>query len=142
MTEKSDHTDEPDNTGEHRADGLDTPEGVLSPSDLDIDDSLEELEPGRYVVSTDADGSASRHRLGDDGRTSPEGADDVSAPAAYVATVAIRTPDGTDTTQITTNDVSELFDELLVWQVKQLAPGVDPEKALSVLLRSSSLALE
>lgn len=153
MTDEPNHTDDSSHT-----DDRDTPEGVLSPTDLDVDDTVEKLEPGRYVVPTDDGGdrpTSMGTRRPDDSEptnhtesasTSPENglaADraDTSA-AAYAATVTVQTPDGVDTVQIGANDVRELFDELLLWQVEQLAPEVDPEKALSVLLQSSSLSLD
>lgn len=147
-TDESNHTSESSHAGEpNPTDDLDAPEGVLSPTDLDLDDAVEELDPGRYVVPTDDadDRPTGTHTRGSDrGVSTPSGDDngDAEAPAssaAYAATVTMRTPDGTDATQIETNDVRELFDELLVWHVERLAPDADPEEALKLLVRSSSL---
>ncbi|MEF8813733.1 MAG: hypothetical protein V5A55_07935 [Halovenus sp.] len=151
MTNEPNPTDDSSHT-----DDLDTPEGVLSPADLAVDDTVEKLEPGRHVVPTGGtdDHPAGMHpRRANDGEpvnhtesassTGERGADrTVTSADAYAAMVTIQTPDGINTTRVETDDVRELFDELLLWHVEQLAPDANPEKALSVLVQSSSLPLD
>lgn len=140
MTEKHDDTDVAEEPDTDRID--ETPEGVLSPSDLDFDGEVTPLEENRFVVAPDGDidpseasSSPSERRQGD--------TESVPLPSgAYAAAVTMRTPEGTRTTQVSTNDVRELFDELLLWYVEGMAPEADPEEALSVLLSESSLNFE
>lgn len=143
MTRNTDDSTEP-----HRDD---TPEGVLSPDDLELTEDVAELDDGRYVVPTDEDGQRATTSTGNapspSGTTSDRATAGNQAPTeglsgAYAAAVTMRTPTGTDATQVETNDVRELFEELLVWYAEQMAPGDDPEDALSVLLAQSSLSVE
>jgi hypothetical protein len=122
-----------------------TPEGVLSPSELGPSDEVTELAENRFVVTPDGDAPMSSGADPDatDDATSQDDTDEAPLPSgAYAAAVTMRTPEGTRATQVSTNDVRELFDELLVWYVEGMAPEADPEEALSVLVRESSLSLE
>jgi hypothetical protein len=122
-----------------------TPEGVLSPSELGPSDEVTELAENRFVVTPDGDAPMSSGADPDatDDATSQDDIDEAPLPSgAYAAAVTMRTPEGTRATQVSTNDVRELFDELLVWYVEGMAPEADPEEALSVLVRESSLSLE
>jgi hypothetical protein len=118
-----------------------TPEGVLDPAELGAPDEVTELSDNRFVVAPD---DSSDVRRSNPAQNAPEDdTDDAPLPSgAYAAAVTMRTPDGTRTTQVSTNDVRELFDELLLWYVEGMAPEADPEEALSVLVRESSLSLE
>ncbi|MUV86050.1 hypothetical protein GJ631_05540 [Natronomonas sp. CBA1123] len=117
------------------------PEGVLDPAELGTPDEVTELSDNRFVVAPD---DSSDVRRSNPAQNAPkDDTDDAPLPSgAYAAAVTMRTPDGTRTTQVSTNDVRELFDELLLWYVEGMAPEADPEEALSVLVRESSLSLE
>ncbi|WP_178917316.1 hypothetical protein [Natronomonas gomsonensis] len=120
-----------------------TPEGVLSPTELGPPDEVTELAENRFVVAPD--GESSPHVADEDtaAATESDDTDEASLPSgAYAAAVTMRTPEGTRATQVSTNDIRELFDELLVWYVEGMAPNADPDEALSVLVRESSLSLD
>jgi len=118
-----------------------TPEGVLDPAELETPDEVTELSDNRFVVAPDD--SSDVRRANPTQNTPEDDTDDAPLPSgAYAAAVTMRTPDGTRTTQVSTNDVRELFDELLLWYVEGMAPEADPEEALSVLVGESSLSLE
>jgi len=148
MTRKRNNTDDPEREPDDGrvGDRLDeTPEGVLSPAELGPPDEVTELAENRFVVAPDGDSSP--NAAGEDAAiaATSENDDTDEAPlpsGAYAAAVTMRTPEGTRATQVSTNDVRELFDELLVWYVEGMAPTADPEEALSVLVRESSLSLE
>jgi hypothetical protein len=138
-----------DDTTEGPTEDVDTPEGVLSPEDLELPDDVAELEEGRYVVPTDEnEGSAPSPTASRADADADANADDQTErepvealSGAYAVAVTMRTPEGTDAIQLATDDVRDLFDELLVWYAERLAPGTDPEEALSVLLSESSLSV-
>lgn len=148
MTRKRDETGEPEREADDSptSDRIDeTPEGVLNPSEVGPPDEVTELAENRFVVTPD--GESPPKTAGDDPETAAdaEGDDTDEAPlpgGAYAAAVTMRTPEGTRATQVSTNDVRELFDELLLWYVEGMAPNANPEEALSVLVRESSLSLE
>lgn len=144
MTRDTDETDEPareSNDSPPNGSIDETPEGVLDPAELGTPDEVTELSDNRFVVAPD---DSSDVRRSNPAQNTPEDdTDDAPLPSgAYAAAVTMRTPDGTRTTQVSTNDVRELFDELLLWYVEGMAPEADPEDALSVLVRESSLSLE
>lgn len=143
-------TRDTDDTTDERLE--ETTAGVLSPDELELPDDVAELDEGRYVVPTEegdrpsvgeADAPAPTPTDGPDAESSAaEGRPTAALSGAYAAAVTMRTPEGTDATQVETDDVRELFEELLVWYAEQMAPGNDPEEALSVLLAESSLSVE
>lgn len=143
MTRNDDTEDEPTLDAEPKGEQLEeTPAGVLSPDELGPPEEATELAENRFVVTSDGEAPAESNASDDSADT---GDDTEAAPlpnGAYAAAVTMRTPEGTRATQVSTNDVRELFDELLLWYVEGMAPDADPEAALSVLVRESSLSLE
>lgn len=148
MTKDSNETDDSEGDIDDNFDRSqfdETPKDVLSPSELGPSDEVTELAENRFVVTPDGDAPMSSGSDPDatDDATSRDDTDEAPLPSgAYAAAVTMRTPEGTRATQVSTNDVRELFDELLVWYVEGMAPEADPEEALSVLVRESSLSLE
>lgn len=126
-------------------DMMNTPEGVLTPGELDVSDEVKEIEPGRTVVPTDDSPSQSTQHTEQtttvESRSAIDshGSRNLDSDSAYAVNISIQTPNGIQTTLIETDDVRELFDNLLVWQVSQIAPDTNPKEALLTLIRSSSL---
>ena len=138
----------------------DTPNGVLTPDELEpSDEHVHELDDARRVVHADGgegippDGDPSsrppgNHRVHErDGRAGTE-----TAPSAYAdladltgahALVAgARADDAEDAVVADTDDVSEAFESLVYWYVDLVAGEHRPEAALTVLLENTALDVE
>lgn len=133
----------------------DTPEGVLTPDELELpDDHVTELDEGRYLVRSDGDAR-------DDGaseappvdaandRDPPTAGDRNVEPAdlrldceeAYAIAAQVKTDRGTGQRTVRSNDVSEVFEEFVRWYAGRVAPDRSPEEVLAVLVQSSDLAV-
>ncbi|MFC6904531.1 DUF7500 family protein [Halalkalicoccus tibetensis] len=115
----------------------DSEEGVLSPSDLDIadDDRIAEIEDGRYVVAT-GDGPPDPS-----GRREPEPAPTESGDARYGIDLEVSV-DGDDSRYRTrSNDIVDLFSELVRWYATQIDDDLDPERVLGILVAESELPI-
>lgn len=127
------------------SDMMNTPEGVLTPGELDVSDEVVEIESGRTVVPTDDSAGSQVQQTQKDEFAYPQADEDTeNGPAldsnsAYAVNISVQTPDGIETTLIETDDVRDFFDELLLWQVSQIAPDTNPKEALVTLIRSSPL---
>jgi hypothetical protein len=109
-------------------------DGVLSPEDLELEET-QKLDENRHVVPVDDEATAedSSTRKGHD----TEGYDTVNPKKAYSVTATVRTPDGEDSFETASNDVTEFFEEFLRWYLGRIAPEEEPEEALEVLTGSS-----
>lgn len=115
-------------------------EGVLDPSELDIDgeDGVRSLGDGRYVVEPGDDTDASSQA-----GHAPE--PDAAVPlsdGAFALTARARAEARTDALTHGGDDVAETFEALVRWYAALVAPEESPETAVATLLRHSSLSLD
>jgi len=106
-------------------------EGVLSPEDLELEETVK-LDENRHVVPVDDTDDDLRTPRSD---TSEDGAYETEK--AYSVTATVRTPDGEEGFETASNDVTEFFEEFVCWYVSRIAPDEEPEDALEVLVESS-----
>jgi hypothetical protein len=110
-------------------------EGVLAPTDLDIDDHdrVRPLDGDRYVV--EANGPDDAPAVGaDEAPTLPDG--------AYALAARARAGPATDSLRVDSDDVAASFEALVRWYVGLVAPDESPEAAVATLLRHASLDIE
>jgi hypothetical protein len=147
----------------------DTPEAgegsALSPDELDIedDDSVVQLDSGRYVVGTDGRPSVPEQSPEDAGQTreadaelppgdpSPSGPTDSGAvnewleddlrgtSARYGFHVSAKSDDAVSHQQMFSDDVGTVFDSLLRWYAQQLTTDTPVEDVLGILLTESNV---
>jgi hypothetical protein len=137
------------------------PPGVLTPEELSSDE-LRQLDETTQVVPLDEPEAGDGHpgaadtdspeQGPADGRRGPEtGAGEAVGDShavetetgpngsAFAATVHLQTPDGTTAFETHSDDIDAFFDDLMLQFLQTVAPDRDPETALAVLLRASSL---
>jgi hypothetical protein len=117
---------------------------VLSPKELDIadDDSVTELEEGRYVISASSEPAAPRSA--NEGSTMnervvhewlTERVDDTDTRHGFDVTTKI---DGSVARKrVGSDDVVEVFDALLAWYASRVSDDTAPEAVLGILLAES-----
>jgi len=136
--------------------GADDEEAALQPEDLDWtrDERVATIDEGRFVVATDSDGtpSADAGDADDDNESKPideveqiraEGArerlaehvDRVGADHGFSATAAIE--DDVVQHEAFSNDMTQVFEELLTWYARNVDPDTPPEDVLGILLLAS-----
>jgi hypothetical protein len=140
---------------------------VLSPGELDIadDEAVEELEAGRFVVSTGGgppsvpdDGSPSWQGDHPEGERSdgPEGRPAGSTEAArnrldaelartrgrYAVDVVARFDGEPATHRTVSNDVVATFENLVVWYARHVSDGTPVDEVLAILIREASVLPE
>jgi len=123
-------------------------EGILHPEDLGVEDEeeVEELDENRFLVSTDAESEADS-TIDDpaDFELPEEDEMDASGPRTplsaigeqYGVDVAVKAEGTVDSTRITSNNVVEAFEELLVWYARQVDESTPPEEVIEILLVES-----
>lgn len=115
----------------------DSEEGVLSPSDLDIadDDRVAEIEDGRYVVATG------------DGPPDPSGRDErdplptETGNARYGIDVEASVDGTVSRHRVRSDDIVDLFSDLVRWYATQVDDELDPERVLGILVAESELPI-
>jgi len=132
--------------------GTDDEESAIRPEDLDWtrDERVATLDDGRFVVATDNDGvpsgdasDAAAPELDDVDRVKVEGArerlaehvDRVGARHGFSAIAAV--DDEIVTHEAFSDDMTQVFDELLSWYAHNVDPDTDPEDVLGILLLAS-----
>ena len=125
-------------------------EGILHPEDLGVEDEeeVEELDENRFLVSTDADGTADTtiddpadFELPEEDERSESGAPKTPLSAIgeqYGVDVAVKAEGTVDSTRIASNNVVETFEELLLWYARQVDESTPPEDVIEILLAESS----
>ena len=127
--------------------------GVLSADELTLDDDehVRSLGDGRYLVSTDEVGPSStptggrpRPTRSDGGRPVTDGSPAptealAQSSAGFGVDVAVKTESGVSRRRVTSNDIREVFTEMLRWYALQLDEETDPAETLAVLRAASEL---
>ncbi|WP_122089589.1 DUF7500 family protein [Halalkalicoccus subterraneus] len=115
-------------------------EGILSPSELDITDSeyVDEIEEGRYVVSTDTTSpDIQPSRSPEDGGTSlPD-----TASSRYGVEIEARIENRSSTYRTQSDDVVTVFSELVRWYATQVDLELPPGRVLQILVAESDLPI-
>jgi hypothetical protein len=150
-------TNEPDtnDTTPERARGdrrsSDRSGGVLSPDELTLDDDehVRQLDDDRYLVSTggtasSASGGRARPTRSDGGQVVTDGSPSptealAKSPAGFGVDLAVKTEAGVSRRRVTSNDIREVFTEMLRWYALQLDSDADPAETLAVLRAASEL---
>jgi hypothetical protein len=152
MTTNEPNSNEPDDErapSDEPASG--STDGVLSPDDLDIegDEHVRSMGDDRFLVATGG-GESPRPQRGrpaprsDGGQVvtdqAPLPTDALAADdAGFGVDMAVKTDDGVSRRRVTSNDIREVFTEMLQWYALQLDAETDPAETLSLLRASSDL---
>jgi len=152
-------TNEPDadETATERARGgsesPDRSEDVLSPNELALEDD-EHVRPigdDRFIVSTGEPEAAASPRGGQSRPTRSDGGQAVTgespsptdalaqSAAEFGVDLAVKTEVGVSRRRVTSNDIREVFTEMLRWYALQLDEETDPAETLAVLRAASEL---
>lgn len=125
--------------------------GVLSPDELALDDDehVRQLDDDRYLVSTggpasSASGGRARPTRSDGGRVAIDGSPSptealAKSSAGFGVDLAVKTEAGVSRRRVTSNDVREVFTEMLRWYALQLDSEGDPAETLTLLRAASEL---
>lgn len=138
---------------------------VLSPDELDItsDESVEEIDDGRYVISPDEsapvpiepdepDDEPEEELFEPDPEPAPTAltADDVhewlrkdlgEAKAQYGFDISAKFEDGVDQETLYSNDIVTTFENLLVWYAQRAGGDTPIEEVLGILLLESGVPI-
>lgn len=136
-------------------------DGILSPDELQLDDTnVAELGENRFLVRSDESDSAADPRT--EGVTPPAGPDTpdpltelerepadsdavpasqrlAGAPESHGVDITLKTDGEIAHHRATSNDVREVFVDLLTWYAGQLDEDMSPSEALQVMLAASDL---
>jgi len=136
--------------------GADDEESALRPEDLDWtrDERVATIDEGRFVVAThddgtpspdegDADDEGDSDRVDEVEQVRAEGARErladhverVGADHGFSATAAIE--DDVVQHEAFSNDMTQVFEELLTWYARNVDPDTPPEDVLGILLLAS-----
>ena len=125
--------------------------GVLSPDELALDDEhVRQLDDDRYLVSTGGTASSSssggqaRRARSDGGQVVTDGSPSptealAKSSAGFGVDLAVKTEAGVSRRRVTSNDIREVFTEMLRWYALQLDSDADPAETLAVLRAASAL---
>jgi hypothetical protein len=151
-------TNEPDadetTTGRARggSDSTDRSGDVLSPDELALEDD-EHVRPigdDRFLVTTDGtasaptDGGRVRPTRSDGGQVVTDGSPSptealAQSSAGFGVDLAVKTEAGVSRRRVTSNDIREVFTEMLRWYALELDSESDPAETLAVLRAASEL---
>lgn len=150
-TNEPNSNDTPDERARAADDPSGSPEGILSADDLALEDDehVRSIGDDRFLVATGGGGSSRRDsgrqptrsdggRQVTDGSPSPTEALAASS-AGFGVDVTVKTEGGVSRRRVTSNDVREVFTEMLKWYALQLDSDSDPAETLSVLRAASAL---
>jgi hypothetical protein len=141
--------DEPARSSDESSESSD---GVLSPEDLAIeaDEHVRSIGDDRFLVSTGG-GSSSRPPRGRPAEPRSDGGQVVTdrspsptealaeSDAGFGVDMAVKTGDGVSRRRVTSNDIREVFTEMLRWYAVCLDESADPAETLSYLRVASEL---
>jgi hypothetical protein len=125
--------------------------GVLSPDELALDDEhVRSLGDERYLVTTDGtaspvnDGGQVRPTRSDGGRVVTDGSSSptealAESSAGFGVDLAVKTEAGVSRRRVTSNDIREVFTEMLRWYALELDSESDPAETLALLRAASEL---
>lgn len=122
-------------------------EGVLTPEELALEhDSVAELGENRFLVRSEGDGAdASPGRALPDGRGGTDRANPrvgdalADTPHPHAVDVALKVDGEVARHRASSNDVREVFAELLTWYATQLDEDLSPEETLRLMLEHADL---
>ncbi len=116
-------------------------EGILTVDDIDFTqhDEVEKLGNGRYLVKTDGPATPDKKALAEQASTSsaPEKEDLEDVSAVYAVHGSLIAGEEREELTITSDDVVEAFDELVVQYAKTTSGDIPVEDALALLARES-----
>ncbi|AGB38114.1 DUF7500 family protein [Natronococcus occultus] len=115
-------------------------EGVLTPEELALEhDSVAELGENRFLVRSEGDASPERAlpdgRGGHDHATPRVG----DTPEPHAVDIALKVDGEVARYRTSSNDVREVFAELLTWYATQLDADLSPEETLRLMLEHADL---
>jgi hypothetical protein len=140
---------------------------VLTEEELDLTrhDNVDELDDGRYVVSTGSgptsdeatEARADERRAGEATTERPDGTDEPAVTemevnawledylrtvdAQYGFHVTAKFDDGVSRHQVVSNDVVTSFESLLIWYAQHVGGGTPVEDVLGILLAESNVSV-
>lgn len=125
---------------------------VLSADELALDDdeNVRSLGDDRFLVTTDGtasaptDGGRARPTRSDGGQVVTDGSPSpakalAQSTAGFGVDLAVKTEAGVSRRRVTSNDIREVFTEMLRWYALQLDSEDDPAETLAVLRAASEL---
>jgi hypothetical protein len=124
---------------------------VLSPDELALDDeNVRSLGDDRFLVTTDGtastptDGGRARRTRSDGGQVVTDGSPSptdalAQSSAGFGVDLAVKTEAGVSRRRVTSNDIREVFTEMLRWYALQLDSESEPAETLAVLRAASEL---
>ena len=137
-----------------RSDGTDPERSgdVLSPDELALDDDehVRPLGDDRFLVSTgggapsSSRGGRTRPTRSDGGQVVTDGSPSptealAKSSAGFGVDLTVKTEAGVSRRRVTSNDIREVFTEMLRWYALQLDSNADPAETLAVLRAASVL---
>ncbi|NHN41645.1 hypothetical protein G9C85_08370 [Halorubellus sp. JP-L1] len=125
---------------------------VLSADELALDDdeNVRQLGDDRFLVTTDgtasppSSGGRPRPTRSDGGRVVTDGSPSptdalAQSSAGFGVDLAVKTEDGVSRRRVTSNDIREVFTEMLRWYALELDSESEPAETLAVLRAASEL---